>query len=79
MEERIIKNIDELNKALEENYTEFSTRVLLNHSYHITFGDEEDTYEVYDLADDKTMIMSVEDINEWFGKNFTDKTFIAEN
>lgn len=79
MKERVIKNLEELNKALEEDYTEFSTRGLLNHSYHITFGDEEDTYEVYDLADDKTMIMSVEEINEWFEKNFTNETFIAEN
>lgn len=79
MGERVIKNLDELNKALEEEYIEFSTRGLLNHSYHITFGEEEDTYEVYDLADDKTMIMSIKDINEWFGENFTNETFIAED
>lgn len=79
MKEKIIRNIDELNKALEEEYTNFSTRGLLNHSYYITFGEEEDTYEVNDLADDTTFTMSVEDINEWFGKNFNNGTFIAED
>lgn len=79
MEEKIIRNIDELNKALEEGYMNFYTKDLLNHSYYITFGEEENTYEVNDLADDTTMIMSVEDINEWFGENFNNGNLIAED
>lgn len=79
MKEKIIRNIDELNKALEEGYTNFYTKRLINHSYHITFGEEEDTYEVNDLADDLIIIMDKEEIIDWFGKNFNNGTFIAED
>ena len=45
MEEKIIRNIDDLNNALDEGYMNFYTKGLINHSYHITFGEEEDTYK----------------------------------
>lgn len=79
MEEKIIRNINDLNKALEEGYMNFCTKGLLNHSYYITFGEKEDTYEVNDLADNTTMIMSVNDINEWFEENFNNGNLIAED
>lgn len=79
MEEKIIRNIDELNKALEESYINFYTKGLLNHSYYITFGEKEDTYEVNDLADDLIIYMDAEEILEWFEDDFNKGTLIAED
>ena len=79
MKEKIIRNIDELVRALKEGYMDFSTRGLLNHSYHITFGEEENTFEVNDLADDLIICMDVEEVNEWFEENFNNGTLIAED
>lgn len=78
MEENIIKNIDELNKALTEGYTNFSTKGLVHNSYYITF-DEEGTYEVNDLADDLIICMDADEVNEWFEENFNNGTLIAED
>lgn len=79
MEEKIIRNIDELNKALEEGYMNFYTKGLLNHSFHITFGEKEDTYEVNDLADDVIIWMNAEEILEEFEDNFNKGNLIAED
>ena len=79
MDEIIIRNIDELNKALEDGYTNFYTKGLLNHSFHITFGDKEGIYEVNDLADDVIILMNAEEILEEFENNFNNGTFIAED
>lgn len=78
MEEKIIRNIDELNKALEEGYTNFYTKRLINHSYRITFGAEEGTYEVTDIVDDLIIIMDKEEAIEWFEENFNIRNLIAE-
>ena len=79
MEEKIINNIDELVKALEDGYTNFYTKGLINHSYHITFGVKEGIYEVYDLADDVIILMNAKEILEEFENNFNKGTFIAED
>lgn len=78
MEEKIIRNIDDLNKALEEEYTNFYTKGLLNHSYHITFGEKENTYEVNDLADDLIIIMNKNEMIDWFEDNFNNGNLMAE-
>lgn len=79
MEEKIIRNIDELNKALEEGYMNFYTKGLINHSFHITFGDKEGIYEVNDLADDIIIYLDAKEILEEFEKKFNNGTFIAED
>lgn len=79
MEEKIIRNIDELNKALKEGYMNFYTKGLLNHSFHITFGDKEGIYEVNDLADDVIIWINAKEIFEEFEENFNNGTLIAED
>ena len=79
MEENIIKNIDELVRALEGGYTNFYTKGFINHSYHITFRDKEGIYEVNDLADDLIICMDAEEVLEWFEDDFNKGTFIAED
>ena len=79
MEEKIIRNIDELVRALEEGYTNFYTKGFINHSFHITFGVKEGIYEVYDLADNLIVWMDAQEVLEWFEDDFNEGTFIAED